>query len=429
MTLLYDQDLTHFQARREDAETRQAVTSLLEAPPSLFQYLETCSDLSLLKERARLFASFEKIVIFGTGGSSLGGKSLVELNASFRPQEGSPDLHFVDNVDPHTLQSLFESLPPQKTGFLVISKSGATAETMAQFLAALAFMKTHVKPQELSAHFLVITEPNEAPLRRLSQHYHLKTLDHPTDVGGRFSVFTCVGLLPALLGGIRPEEVLAGALETWQTFQKQQEKSPSALGASAAVAYEEQGARTMVLMPYCDRLATMSAWHRQLWAESLGKEGKGTLPAPALGTVDQHSQLQLFLEGPKDKFFTLITVGHKGSSLGFDKEDLAWDARLGYLEGRTLEDLMVAEQRATAQTLINHGCPVRLITVPALTERSLGALMMHFVLETILAAELLRVNAFDQPAVEESKRLTRAYLKDQTSPQRGNKREPQGLFL
>lgn len=162
-------------------------------------------------------------------------------------------------------------------------------------------------------------------------------------------------------------------------------------------------------MPYRDRLAAFGLWYRQLWAESLGKGGQGTTPIRALGTVDQHSQLQLYLDGPPDKMFTLLMGDVAGGGAEVPPE-LAGATGLGYLAGRRMGDLLDAEQRATADTLIRHGRPTRVMRVPRLDEAAMGALMMHFMLETIIAARLMGVDAFDQPAVEESKRLARDYL-------------------
>jgi glucose-6-phosphate isomerase len=162
-------------------------------------------------------------------------------------------------------------------------------------------------------------------------------------------------------------------------------------------------------MPYIDALGPFGLWFRQLWAESLGKDGTGSTPIRAMGTVDQHSQLQLYLAGPADKFYTLILVPQAGKGARV-APDLAEDQALSYLAGRTMGDLLEAEQRATLETLAANGRPVRALVLPRLDERAMGALMMHFMLETIIAADLLGVNPFDQPAVEEGKRLAREHL-------------------
>ena len=172
---------------------------------------------------------------------------------------------------------------------------------------------------------------------------------------------------------------------------------------------EERGLANTVLMPYCDRLDAFALWYRQLWAESLGKDGAGTTPIRALGPVDQHSQLQLYLDGPRDKMFTLVTLDCAGDGPRIDAA-LADDPALQYLGGRTMGDLLDAEQRATAESLARRGRPARRFHLDRLDETTLGALLMHFMLETIIAADLLGVDAFDQPAVEQGKVLAREYL-------------------
>jgi glucose-6-phosphate isomerase len=183
----------------------------------------------------------------------------------------------------------------------------------------------------------------------------------------------------------------------------------SVVGAALSVALANAGKNITVLMPYADRLAWFAKWYVQLWAESLGKDGKGTTPIRAMGTVDQHSQLQLYLAGPRDKMFTLVTTEVAGTG-GAVSAAFADRPELGYLAGRTMGDLLDAEQRATAASLVSQKRPTRRLHLARLDEASLGALLMHFMLETIIAADLFGVDAFDQPAVEEGKVLARQYL-------------------
>jgi len=181
-------------------------------------------------------------------------------------------------------------------------------------------------------------------------------------------------------------------------------------GGPAGIALaESKGKSISVLLAYCDRLQRLTHWYVQLWAESLGKEGKGTTPLAALGPVDQHSQLQLFIAGPRDKLFTIVTVGATGQGPRIDGELAKLAGEPGF-SGKTIGDLVAAEGRATAETLVKNGCPVRTIHIDRLDEESLGELMMHFMLETIIAAHLLGIDAFDQPAVEEGKVLAKKYL-------------------
>jgi glucose-6-phosphate isomerase len=371
-------------------------------------------DIAALEPVAEDFrARFDEVVILGTGGSSLGGKTLHRLSED----ESAPKLRFEDNVDPHTFDGLLGGIDPARTGFIVISKSGSTAETMTQFLTAWAAMKATLGA-EAAKHFVAVTEPGGNLLRRICDGAGMRVLDHDPGVGGRFSVLSLVGLLPAMIAGLDAAAVRAGAASVLDNSlgADDPESVPPAVGAAIAVGLNrENGVSQSVLMPYVDRLREFALWYRQLWAESLGKLGNGTTPIDALGTVDQHSQLQLYLDGPRDKMFSVMMLDCAGAGARIDPA-LASDPALAYLAGRTVGDLMDAEQRATAQTLIHNARPTRIFRLAALDERVMGALMMHFMLETIIAAHLLGVDPFDQPAVEEGKVLTREYLAEASKP-------------
>jgi glucose-6-phosphate isomerase len=355
---------------------------------------------------------FDHVLILGTGGSSLGGQTLCALaDLGVAPRPGAPRLHFLDNIDPATFTALFAALDLARTGCIVISKSGGTAETLTQLAICLDQFAASQGRQDVADQFIAITEPRDNPLRRLAQRLGVRTLAHDPGIGGRFSVLSNVGLLPALIAGLDAAAVRAGAaqvLDATLTARAPDDAAP-AVGAALSIALLRRGIGITVLMPYVDRLAHFGLWFRQLWAESLGKDGKGTTPIRALGTVDQHSQLQLYLAGPRDKLFTLVMLDAAGAGATVSAE-FASDPALAYLAGRRMGDLLDAEQRATAESLIRHGRPVRLLRLAKLDEASLGALLMHFMLETIIAADLLGVDAFDQPAVEEGKILARQYL-------------------
>lgn len=361
------------------------------APLSLVEQTE---DIDLYQQAADRLAGFEEILILGTGGSSLGGKTLYALSSQAKPR-----LHFLDNIDPSTFKTLLQKIDFTKTGILVISKSGETAETLMQLLTCLQ----HVGKID-PAHFIVITESRDNALRQIAEAHSWYCLDHPTDVGGRYSCFSVVGLLPAILAGLDPRAFRQGARDV--LHQHLTSTTPPALeGAAMGVYLEKHHHKTLsVMMPYSDLLDSFSFWYRQLWAESVGKEGKGTTPIRALGTVDQHSQLQLYLDGPKDKFFTLLTLNWEGQG------ERIQSTHVPEFVGKTMGDLFAAEQKATYQTLVNNGCPTRLMTLDRLDEYHLGALMMHFMIETILTSYFLDVNAFNQPAVEEGKRLAKEYI-------------------
>lgn len=383
---------------------------------------EARDDLTGMEQAVQAFLlNTTDICLFGTGGSSLGAQAVAQILGYGAPgfawPKTSPRFHFFDNLDARSLDEAFANLDLRTTRFLVVSKSGGTPETMSQMLAALAVLEAKGGGKYAKHHFLAVTEPKSSALRRFAERLGAPVLDHPDGVGGRYSVLTLVGLLPARLMGLDPVKLREGAMSVLAPVLEGMPAKdvPPALGAAVKVGLaEERGVAVSVLMPYLDRLERFAMWYRQLWAESIGKEGKGTTPVRALGPVDQHSQVQLYLDGPKDKLFTLVMGPSKGTGVRITPELTGGDPDLVYLEGRTVGDLADAEARAMAETFIRNGSPTRLITVPAIDEAVMGALFMHFMLETIVAGHLMGVDPFDQPAVEQSKVLTRQYLKDMT---------------
>jgi glucose-6-phosphate isomerase len=387
----------------------------------LLRLPETHGDLETIRDTARQLADrATDIVILGTGGSSLGGQTLAQLAGfavagvgSLRPP---PRLHFIDNLDAHTYADLLTRLPHATTRFVAISKSGGTAETLMQTIAALSVLKDAGLQTRIPDLFLGISEPAKSGkkngLRDLLGKFRVPMLDHDPGVGGRYSALTNVGLLPAAMLGLDVGAIREGAGLALAPVlaKKPAAQVPAAVGAALSIALAgSKGKSISVLLAYCDRLQRLTHWYVQLWAESLGKNGKGTTPIAALGPVDQHSQLQLFIAGPRDKLFTVVTVGAAGQGPRIDGELAKLAGEPGF-SGKTIGDLVAAEGRATAETLAKNGCPVRTVHIDRLDEETLGELMMHFMLETIIAAHLLGIDAFDQPAVEEGKVLAKKYL-------------------
>jgi glucose-6-phosphate isomerase len=368
----------------------------------------------------RLAQGARAVIFFGTGGSSLGGQTLAQLGGWNIPgtadeaQMKRPRTRFYDNLDGHTLASALHSFDDLATArFIVTSKSGGTPETLVQALAAIAAVKAAGLAKRIPELFLGVTEPKGAGkangLRTLFEQHGIPCLDHHPGIGGRFSVLTNVGLLAAIARGLDARAVRAGAkavVDALMAAHGPQDFAP-AEGAAVAVALaREKGIRAQVMMPYSDRLERFAAWFAQLWAESLGKGGQGTVPIACLGPVDQHSQLQLFMDGPHEHLITVVRVPNAGTGPRIDAA-LANAAGVGYLAGRTAGDLVAAQAAALPQALAQAGRPVRTFDLPRLDEASLGGLMMHMMLETILAAHLMGVDPFDQPAVELAKVITR----------------------
>ena len=389
--------------------------------------LRICEETQDLEDARRalerLSEGAKTILFFGTGGSSLGGQTLAQLAGWNIPggadaaQRKRPRTRFYDNLDATTLDGALRILDLSQTRFVVTSKSGGTAETLAQAVCALSAVKAAGLETQIPRLFLGITEPAKAGkangLRELFASLGIPMLDHHTGIGGRFSCLTNVGLMPALARGLDAAAIREGArtIVDDMLHAASAGQCAAAVGAAVAVALsKEKGIRTFVMMPYNDRLSRLAAWFVQLWAESLGKTGEGTSPIAALGPLDQHSQLQLFMDGPREHYITVLRVASKGKGPAIDKY-FAEKAGIGFMSGKTIGDVVDAQAHAVPQALNKAGRPVRTFDVDTLNEKSLGALLMHFMIETILAGRLLGVDPFDQPAVELAKVLTKERLK------------------
>jgi glucose-6-phosphate isomerase len=378
-------------------------------------------DLPTIMDAARRIAANATDVVFlGTGGSSLGGQTLTQLGghavSGWVPLRGEARLHFMDNLDADSFAALLARLPLSTARFVAISKSGGTGETLMQVSAVIAALEQAGLKAQIGQMLLGLTEPEKSGkrngLRALLDAHRAPALEHDPNVGGRFSVLTNVGLLPAAIAGLDIAAIRAGAAAALAPILEGRAPAevPAAVGAALSVALAAtRDKQIAVLMAYADRLERLTRWYVQLWAESLGKDGQGTTPVAALGPVDQHSQLQLFIAGPRDKLFTIITVDSagRGPRIAADLAKLCGEPDFA---GKTIGDLVAAQGRATAETLTKNGCPVRTMRLACLDEKSLGELLMHFMLETIIAAHLIGVDPFDQPAVEEGKILAKRYL-------------------
>jgi glucose-6-phosphate isomerase len=354
------------------------------------------NDLKDFKALADIISSYKKILILGVGGSSLGGKTL----ASLKDQD---KVEFLESIDPTTIQTSLSKIDFRNTFFLVISKSGETIETICQTLVILdEFKKAKIK--NFAQQFLFVTQSEQNSIAKIATKIGAKIAHHPEKIGGRYSCFSIVGMLPALLCGIDAQKVRNGAKKVIDGFLKN-----DAIINSCAIqlCLYEKGFTNSVIMPYIDNLKNFTDWYRQLWAESLGKSGFGSTPINSMGTVDQHSQLQLYLDGPKDKFFTFLT--QKNHTNNFLVKDLPSCPTL--FGGKKLSDIVRVEQETTIEVLNQKKLPIRIFEIKKLDEEVLGGLMMQMFLETILISYVKKIDPFDQPAVELRKNLARKILK------------------
>src|SRR5256714_335792 len=388
-------------------------------------FVDLASDNGLLAQvetfAANSRGTFDDVVILGIGGSALGPTA---LRTALRPsgwnmlddksRGGFPRLHVLDNVDPETMSTLLGRLRVVRTLFIVTSKSGGTAETMAQFL----FVHDRIVAANLDVNrqMVFVTDPKRGALRPLGERLKIPALDIPPTVGGRFSVLTPVGTLRAALIGIDVTSLLAGAAAMSKRCDSGDlAANPAGVYAMLQWLADTQFRKTIaVFMPYSDPLRDFAAWFVQLWAESLGKKRRdgtsvGSTPLAALGATDQHAQVQLFMEGPANKTITFVSVKERAADVAIPTgfPDVK---ELGYLTGHTLAELIDVEQRATAGALAKRGRPNMTIHLDRVDARHVGQLMMLLEIATAYAGQLYGIDAFDQPGVELGKQFAYALL-------------------
>ena len=386
-------------------------------------YTQEESVKSILAYVESVKGKFENFVIIGIGGSALGPIAIHQaLNHQYynelpsEKRKGYPRFYVMDNVDPEKFTALLDIIDPAKTLFNVITKSGSTSETMAQFMIVRTLLKAKLGGK-YKEHLVATTDDTKGNLVAIAKEEGYKLFYVPEGVGGRFSQLSPVGLLPAAITGIDIEELLAGAafMDNWIVENPGQ--NPAYLRAILHYLSMLKGKNISVMMPYAECLKYVADWYAQLWAESLGKRfnchGKevftGQTPVRALGVTDQHSQVQLYTEGPFDKVINFLAVGEFRSSV-LIPESFAALPNVSFLGGKTLEQLMEAERQATEFALLKAKRPNNTILLPQVNEFTLGQLLYMLEVETAFMGELLTINAFDQPGVEEGKNATYALM-------------------
>ena len=374
---------------------------------------KTCNELSALNivkdvklleftidQTEKFRKNKKKFVVFGTGGSNLGARALINILID-QPK----NILFFDNIDPLFFQNQITNLDINNTGFIIISKSGTTPETLSQFGSIINIAKEKNILDILYRNSLVVTEFKNSPLYNIAKKNNCYLLEHKKDIGGRYSIFSNVGMIPAILAGLDVKRIHLGALKVIE----KNDFLDSLRFAQIFKFCSVNNYLTNVMMTYSDGLNYFGKWYLQLWAESIGKKNKGVTAIHATGTTDQHSQLQLYLDGPKDKFFTFIKSNFKKKGMKIDSEIMK-DEVVDYLIDKTMGDLMHAEQDATIDTFKLNNFKFREIFLSEINEESMGSLMANSIIETIAACIYYDVNPFDQPAVEQGKILTKKYL-------------------
>ena len=379
---------------------------------------------SILETAAGIREQFDDFVVLGIGGSALGPiavqQALNHLHYNDLPREkrNGPRLFVEDNIDPERMAALLDVIDVEKTAFNVVSKSGGTSETMSQLLIISSLLHEKLG-KDISTHLFATTDESKGNLIKIARAENLKTFFIPEGVGGRFSELCPVGLLAAAVCGIDIREMLAGAAFMDEICDSQRDvwKNPAYMLATLQVASIQRGCNISVMMPYADSLRYMADWYAQLWAESLGKRvdwdgnvvNAGQTPVKSLGVTDQHSQVQLYTEGPFDKVITFLAVDRYRcetmiSDGYFDVPDVS------FLCGHTQNELIAAELKATEYAVSKSGHLNHTILLPEVNAFTVGQLLFLFELATAFAGELLNINAFDQPGVEEGKKATYALL-------------------
>ncbi len=379
-----------------------------------------------VKETAAEFKDrCENLVVFGIGGSALGNIALqTSLNSYMHnldaAQRKGTRLFVFDNVDPAQLSSFFDWLGDKldKTVFNVISKSGRTSETAAQFLIMNKMLSDKLGAEGLKNQVVATTDPKQGTLRNIAMDAGLRCLEVPDGVGGRFSVLSAVGLFTAAMCEMDIDSLMAGARDmdarvSCEDFYK----NPAAINAAINYHYYNHGKRNSVIMPYSYALKDMADWYRQLWAESLGKAKDlagndvhiGPTPIKALGTTDQHSQVQLYREGPNDKLFTFLQVNNFDNDLVIGPAP-ASAPELGFLAGADLSSLLNNEKKATEYALLHDKRPCLTIEFDRVNAYTIGQFIYLFEVTTSFAGALFNINPYDQPAVELGKEATFALM-------------------
>jgi glucose-6-phosphate isomerase len=382
-------------------------------------YLNLPADTGTLEQVFRIaqprLGRFDHLVVIGIGGSALGLRAIENALCFDGPPR--PAVHVLDNTDPALFRRVLGRIEPARTLAVAVSKSGGTLETVLGLGALVELFRDRGLP--LADHLLVVTDPESGPLRRFADNHGLMSADIPPGVGGRFSVLSAAGLLPAALLNVDVAALLAGAARTvgLSTQGPIEDDWPARLGLMAADLCRARGKSQLVFMPYSARLERVADWFVQLWDESLGKAGAldgstvsaGQTAIRAVGATDQHSQLQLFLEGPNDKLLVFTRVEHHGPDMTAANFAFS-DFGAAYVEGRTLAQVLHAQLEGTTEACTRRERPNATLRLPTLNAETLGELLMGLQIATTYAGLSFGINPYDQPSVELGKQISRQRL-------------------
>lgn len=396
----------------------QLVEEIAREKPAFVKVLFDRNLMETVEDLREWILNFDNFVVIGIGGSSLGAAALANALKPFdwnylskSERGGYLRIFFLENVDPDYTASVLDRIDPKTTIFNVVSKSGSTAECLAHYQIVRGLLE--IRGLKASQHIVFTTDPKKGLLRRIAEREKIVALEIPPELGGRFSVLSPVGLLPAMAVGVDIKALIDGAKDAYtKCVMLDVEKNPAAMMAACYYLHKLKNRHITVMMPYTNRLYTLADWFRQLWAESLGKKHslsgevvyEGLTPIKALGVVDQHSQLQLYNEGPDDKTITFLQVEK------FERDVLIPavhdDEEISYLGGKRLSELLNSELFGTERSLAFNNRPSMRIIFPTIDAYNLGQFFMYYEFTTALMGKLLKINPYDQPGVEMGKQIT-----------------------
>jgi glucose-6-phosphate isomerase len=370
--------------------------------------------LPQIEDMAAKIRCFHEVAVIGIGGSSLGAKAVHQALTAVTTNNSKPTLHFLENIDPYHLEAVLLRQRPETVAAIGISKSGGTVETAVQYLILRDWLEKNLGQDKARQQQWLVTDPEQGWLRELAKRDGIPALPVPPRVGGRYSVLTAVGLLPLAVAGIDIHGLLTGAADNAARCTSDDPRNNPAL-EMAALFYlldVHKNKRTSIMMPYIDPLQIFVDWYCQLWAESLGKRMEtrpgrppaGTLPVRAMGAVDQHSQLQMYLESRLDKIFTFMALDEWEYDLPIPLSE-ADKKFFPYLTGKHMNDVIEAEFQATRQIITDTGHPNMTLRLPALDAHTVGQMIDLYQRTTVYAGLLYGINPLDQPAVEKGKKL------------------------
>ncbi len=379
----------------------------LNSPETGFFHLpENKILLDQTKQVYNKFKSKKYFIHIGIGGSALGPEMLIKALG------GNTDVEFIflNNIDPDDFYSQLKVVNLRESLIYVVSKSGTTAETVAAMSVVIELLKHQgLSEENFKDYFVFCTDPEKGDLRKIAQLWNVSTLDIPSNIGGRFSVLTPVAFLPLLFAGIDADLLLKGARDIQKKLSSQDEGKDFFSLAFWIKQLHDRGTHQTVIMPYSSRLKEFSSWFVQLWAESLGKNGKGLTPIPAYGATDQHSQMQLFMEGPNDKVLFLIEV--EKFKHDYSLKNTVSSDTFKLLSPFSLEMLMKAEFQGTLKALNENDRHVVHFSIPLVNEESLGQLILLSECLTVAIGIMLEIDPFNQPGVEAGKKYAHQWLK------------------